>query len=117
MGTPASDSKAGSEARGAPRRRTLLGATIVHGEDLLTLACTVRDWSDTGVKIELPPMTVLPDRFWLLDHRTAVAYEAKLLWRRENRAGLELIGHSALDAASDPRLRILRRIWVEKAPR
>jgi hypothetical protein len=36
------------------RHRTLLGATLVYGPDLLTVDCTIRDRSDRGVRIELP---------------------------------------------------------------
>src|ERR1035438_8607009 len=98
-----------------PRRRTFIGATIVHGPDLLTLDCVVVDTSDTGVKITLPPLTVLPETFWMLDRRIALAHESRLIWRRGNFAGVEFVGRKALDAESDPKLRILRRIWLEKA--
>jgi hypothetical protein len=97
--------------------RAFLGATIVHGEHLHCVDCIVRDASDTGVKISIPPLTVLPDRFWLLDHRLAVAHEARLAWRRGNFAGLEFVGRRALHGSADPAVGVLRRIWLEKAPR
>jgi len=59
----------------SPRRRTYIGATIVHGHEMMTVDCVVVDSSDTGVKISVPPMTMLPERFWMLDRRIALAHE------------------------------------------
>jgi len=101
----------------SPRRRTYIGATIVHGHEMMTVDCVVVDSSDTGVKISVPPMTMLPERFWMLDRRIALAHEARLVWRRGGFAGIEFVGRRELDTVSDPALRILRRIWLEKAPR
>jgi hypothetical protein len=103
--------------RDGDRPRTLLGATLVYGPDLLTVDCTIRDRTDRGVRIELPTMVLLPERFWMIEHRLAVAHEAKLVWRRGNLVGLELLARRGLDSETDPNLRRLRRIWMEKAPR
>jgi len=100
-----------------PRQRSFIGVTIVHGPDMMTLDCVVRDASDTGAKLSVPPLTVLPERFWLLDRRQAVAYDARLVWRRGDFAGVEFVGERALDEARDHETRMLRRIWIEKAPR
>jgi len=109
--------RADTEERRAPRHRTLIGATIVHGDDMLTVECTVRDWSDNGRRVQLPPLTVLPELFWLLEHRDPLANEAILRWRDETNAGLELLGHSGLEAATSRLHRLLHEIWIEKAPR
>jgi hypothetical protein len=105
------------ERRRVLRQRLLLAATVVHGEDMRTLDCVIRDCSDTGIQIELPKPTALPEQFWLLHHGFALAYEARLAWLRGTMAGLELIGHLSLDPITDPRLRALRRIWLERAPK
>lgn len=105
------------ENRRVGRRRTLLGATLVYGANLLTVDCMIRDWSDRGVRIELPTVVLLPERLWMIEHRMALAHEAKLVWHRGNLAGLELLVSRNLDPPTDPNLRGLRRIWMEKAPR
>lgn len=117
VGVLAVGRKAYAEERRAPRHRTLIGATIVHGDDMRTVECTVRDSSENGRKVRLPPLTILPELFWLLEHRTPLANEAKLRWRQENNAGLELLGHCELEVPTSPVLRLLHGIWAEKAPR
>ncbi|HEY5072215.1 MAG TPA: hypothetical protein VII63_09300 [Caulobacteraceae bacterium] len=84
---------------------------------MLSVPCTVRNWSETGVKIELPPQTALPRRFWLIDHRFALTHEARLVWRDENFAGLELLAPRELAPEGNPLLRFLRGIWAAKPAR
>jgi hypothetical protein len=117
MERPESISDEDGEPRRSPRHRTFLGATIVHSAEMHTIPCTIRDWSDKGVKVELPPMALLPLRFWLIDHRIDLAHEVRLTWRRGNFAGLELIDCRELNLSTDPQTRILRRVWLEKVPR
>jgi hypothetical protein len=105
------------EHRRAVRHRTFLGATIVHGDAMLTMACSVRDWSDVGARIEVPLLPVLPGKFWLLDRRSPVAMECRLVWRRENLIGVEFTDRKDLEGATEYRLAILRGIWKENAPR
>ena len=105
------------DARAQPRRRALLGATIVYGPDMLTVECKIRDWSDNGVRGQLPTMVLLPERFWIIEHRIAFAHEARLVWREGNLVGLELLARRGLDPATDRNLKFLRRIWMDKLPR
>ena len=106
-----------SDKRRGQRHRTFRGATIVYGDDLLTLDCTVHDQSGGGLMIELPPLTLMPDRFFLVVHHGAFTSDVRIRWRRENMAGLEVLGQSDVDARTSAPLRVLRGIWVEKEPR
>jgi len=117
MDEVSADPELAPERRRALRQRLLLAATVVFGEDMRTLDCIIRDCSDTGIQVELPRPTALPERFWLLHHGFALAYEARLAWLRGTMAGLELVGHLGLDPITDPRLRALRRIWLARAPK
>jgi len=117
MGNLAASSQEPEDGRRAVRHRTFLGATIVHGDDMLTVACSVRDWSESGARIEVPPLPVLPAKFWLLDRRSPVAFEARVVWRRENIIGVEFTDRRDLEGATQPRMVILRGIWMENAPR
>jgi hypothetical protein len=113
IGKPAPD----KDARAQPRHRALLGATIVYGPDMLTVDCKIRDWSDNGVRVQLPTMVLLPEHFWIIEHRIAFAHEARLIWRKDDLVGLELLARRGLDPATDRNLKFLRRIWMEKLPR
>jgi hypothetical protein len=104
-----------AKRRRALRTPMLVAATIVYGEDMRTVDCVIRDCSDAGIQIALPRAMALPAQFWLIHHGFARAYEAGLMWRRENVAGLQLVGHLGLDPITDPRLQPLRRIWLARA--
>jgi len=117
MGAVADRWESGEDARRSVRHRTFLGATIVHGDEMLTQACSVRDWSDHGAKLEAPPLPVLPPTFWLLDRRSPVALECRIVWRREALLGVEFTDRRDLAGATNPRLVLLHDIWKENAPR
>jgi len=117
METIAKKRQAREDTRAHPRRRALLGGTIVYGDEMLTVECKIRDWSENGVKVELPTAVLLPKRFWFIEHRLGFAHEAKRVWRRGQLAGLELLVRRGLDPATDRNLKVLRRIWMDKLPR
>ena len=105
------------EKRRGQRHRTLRGATIVYGDCLLTLDCTVHDRSGGGMMIELPPLSVMPDRFFLVEHRNVLASDVRVRWRQENKAGLEILAQTDVDSTTSAPLRVMRGIWIEKEPR
>jgi hypothetical protein len=117
MAEPALKLESDPEGREAPRRRVLLGATLVFGPDMLTVRCSVRDLSQVGAKIQVPDALALPSTVWLVNHTIPAAHECKIVWRRGNLIGLQFIRHLGLDPLKDERLKPLRRIWLENAPR
>ncbi|HZK98848.1 MAG TPA: hypothetical protein VFC47_03020 [Caulobacteraceae bacterium] len=109
MAQPAKSFSVADEPRRAPRSRTRLAAKIIFGEAMRIVECVVRDWSDLGVKIEMPVAADLPERLWLLDQRFPLAHEVRLIWRRGRFAGLELA--DAIDHHdAHPHVRVLRRL-------
>lgn len=117
MSGTATRAESDGEGRRSDRHKTFLGATIVHGDDMLAMACSVRDWSEHGARLEVPPLPVLPATFWLLDRRSAVAFAARVIWRREGFLGVEFTDRQDLEGVTKPRMVILRNIWLENAPR
>ena len=95
-----------AEARRSPRRdaggRTVPGGLGVAAATALTTI------------LVLVFAEVLPERIWLLDHRNTLVNEARLLWRRDDVAGLELLDHCGLDPATNPLLGLLMSVWSKK---
>jgi hypothetical protein len=100
------------DKRTSPRRRVLLSALIVdHGFGTI-FRCQVRDVSDQGARLNIPDCFLVPAGFWLIALSSAVAYEAKLAWRRFPSLGVSLGDPIELD---EPSTRIgvkLRGVWL-----
>ncbi|MFM9973891.1 MAG: PilZ domain-containing protein [Beijerinckiaceae bacterium] len=79
------------ERREDNRRRCLLGARVVFNGRASTYSCTVRNVSDTGAMLifgEKPYVPLLIEL--LLDNRRTVA-PARVIWRDDNRIGLQFL--------------------------
>ena len=105
------------EARKAVRHRVFLWATLTLGEQMLTVDCLLRDWSDNGARIELPTPMLLPDEVWLVERHMPIAYQSRVVWRRARFVGVAFVHRHSLDNPADPRLRILRRLWAQHMTR
>lgn len=79
-----------TQQRTAPRMRALKGAKIIFENRASTMDCTVRNISDTGVKIALAAPTVLPDQFFLRleDGRE---FRCIVRWRKMAEFGVEFL--------------------------
>lgn len=99
------------EARRSPRRDDLGQTTVIHAQgSFKPLTCSIRDWPDHGLRIAVPPRTVLPARLWALDHHNTMVNEARLLWRRNDVGGPALLDHCGLDRATNPLLDLLMSV-------
>ncbi|MHA6297998.1 PilZ domain-containing protein [Devosia sp. CAU 1758] len=74
------------ERRIAPRRNTLIHASIAMG--FSTVPCIVRNVSETGAKLEVGRVTGIPDRFDLIvpGHRPQ---PCRVVWRALKELGVE----------------------------
>lgn len=100
------------EKRVAPRRRVLLSALIVDHDFGTIFRCQVRDVSEQGARLNIPDCFLVPAGFWLIALSSAVAYEAKLAWRRFPSLGVSLGDPIDLN---EPTTRIgikLRGVWL-----
>jgi hypothetical protein len=103
--------KATSDHRRAPRQRTYIGGKLVYG-DYFSLDCVVRDINTDGARLQIPDGQAVPDKVYLVDLKTAIAYDAHVVWRRYPQVGLEFDHQNGLAEASTPHLRILRQLWM-----
>jgi hypothetical protein len=98
------------ERRSAPRRRTLLTATMRFECGTKSHDCQVRNLSDGGARLEFPMPSMLPQAFDLdvpyLDQR----FRAEIAWRSDQALGVRLqknMGGSGETLSQAERIRAL----------
>jgi len=105
-----------ADHRQTPRQRSYLGGKLVYG-DYFSLDCVVRDITDGGAKLQLPQGQAVPDKVYLVDLKTAIAYDAHVVWRRYPLIGVAFDHQHGLAEASTPHLRILKQLWMSSRER
>ena len=103
--------------RKAPRNRCFLACTVVYGPHDITVPATVRDISDFGARITLPPFTPLPPTFRILMKQSGRCHEARTAWRRGEVLAVEFISDIDMTSQVDESVRLLRRRALEMAGR
>jgi len=81
----------GAEQRIAPRRKALKGGKVGLS-NWTTIDCTIRDVSDTGVRLSFSSPTGLPDAFRLLFVSGNRMSDVRTVWQKGLAAGLEFTG-------------------------
>jgi hypothetical protein len=87
-----------AEQRPSPRRRALLGGRIVYAEGRFSLPCTIRNISESGLRIAFAPNTTLPARFYLINARERMIYRGQIIWANKAEAGLKIEEMFSADA-------------------
>jgi hypothetical protein len=104
-----------SESRGAARRRVLRSGRVAYGEGMST-DCPIRDESATGARISIGAHP-LPRDLLLVCVSTGVAYEAHVVWRRGQDAGVRFGRRHLLErqaATPATSLRLAQRLWSHR---
>jgi len=83
----------------------------------MSFDCVIRDVSEMGAKLAIPPDRQIPELFLVIDMRTRMAYRSKLIWQTKGEIGVEYQSTMALTANLDRSLRFLNRLWLERAAR
>jgi hypothetical protein len=76
------------EKRLAPRRNTMIVATIVYGGGQTRLDCVIRNLSESGAKLEVPTVKGIPQSFDLLVPRH-YPHHCRVVWRSLKELGVE----------------------------
>jgi hypothetical protein len=76
------------ERRNSARARVIYGGVIAYNERRSTMECVIRNFSETGAKVEFENAALLPDQIDLLIAKKSRAFSAKIIWRRANESGL-----------------------------
>jgi PilZ domain len=96
------------DGRKSARKRVILGGKVVYNEGTYCVDCRIRDISDGGARIVLPPDIVIPTRVVLIDTRNATAYEAQVVWIKAPEFGLKYLSTQSMRALP-PHLTYLKR--------
>jgi hypothetical protein len=100
-----------AERRDLSRRRTLLKGKIAYGDGAFSMDCVIRDLSKTGARIALAKGQTMPTRSYLIDMRSAIAYECVVAWIRAPLFGLRFVSQHNLQYVTNPSLAYLKRLW------
>lgn len=76
-----------SESRIAPRKRILKSGTIDLGAGG-TIACAVKNLSETGAALEVSTPLFIPERFKLVIDTEHIDRPCEIVWRKEKRIGI-----------------------------
>ena len=95
----------------------LLPGVIAYDGGIYSVDCTLRDLSDAGARVLMPKYTQFPSRFYLINVRDRVAYEARVIWCGVSEAGVAFTKTLALADGLDPNLSYLKRMWLARAVR
>lgn len=106
-----------SERRPASRRRVLLPGLVVYGNGAYTCDCTLRSLSVSGARIAMTQHLELPARFYLINIRDGLAYDAQLVWRNGADVGVRFDSSVPLTNNNDLVFGRLRDLWLAKVPR
>jgi hypothetical protein len=102
------------DARGAPRKRTLLKGMLSYGKACeFTVDCIIADISEAGARVQIQPGPPTPTELYLVHLRERVAYESTVAWRRGNNLGLKFVSKHELEKAESPDLKVLRQHCIE----
>jgi hypothetical protein len=89
-----------------------LAGKVVYGGGGTALNCTIRDLSEAGAKIRLARGECIPTRVFLIERRTATAYEARVKWIKAPDFGLAFTNAYNLEQPLPAHLRYLDRVWA-----
>lgn len=83
----------------------------VHGET--AIECTIRGISVGGAQVQPSESLQLDKEIYLVDTRRDIAYWAKVVWIKDDRAGLSFIRSHALSSELPDKLQFLKSILLD----
>jgi hypothetical protein len=79
------------DRRRSVRHRMLKPARIVFDRRFSPVDCTLRNLSDHGAMLSLPTRSAIPYDFDLELGWTASVHRCRLVWRQEDRVGVQFV--------------------------
>jgi hypothetical protein len=78
------------ELRKAPRSRTFWKGTVLFPGGLRSTECTVRNFSETGARLDCGGVGDIPDHFQLkISQKHRTVFDCKVAWRRDGELGVQ----------------------------
>ena len=106
-----------SDRRPGHRTRSMLKGVITHGNGADSFSCSIRDFSETGARVELVRGAVIPGTVFLILVHDRVAHEASVMWYDKGEVGLKFVRTLPLDDSLDESLGYLKKLWHGSAVR
>jgi len=104
-----------AERRPKSRKQVLVGGIVAFDGGQRSFDCTIRDLSETGARIVAAKGAEFPPRFYLINIRDRVAYDARPVRSDGLEAGVVFQKTLPLSGLTDPALGFLKRMWMAKA--
>ena len=73
------------------RKRVMKGATIAYSNGKLTLPCVVRDFSQTGARLQIHPEQRVPNSFDLIVELDGIEVSCQLVWKKGEFAAVKFL--------------------------
>ena len=83
-----------AERRGAARERLFVAARLSYANGAISMACTVTQLSTEGARINVDGAVSLPESFDISIPQREFTARARLVWREENKAGIEFLAEA-----------------------
>ena len=99
------------------RRKVALPAILAAMDNGVSFDCLIRDLSETGAKLAVPPSEAIPEMFFIIDVRARTAHKATLIWQTKKEIGVQYQSTLALTIGLDRSLRFLNRLWLQRVAR
>ena len=77
------------ERRKLTRTRTLKSGKIIVHAHTSVVDCTVRNLSPKGALLTVASLAGIPEKFELVLEATGMQHQCRVIWRGENRLGVE----------------------------
>ena len=94
-----------------PRRRVLLSGLVTWSDGARSFQCTIRNLTDNGARISLPPGQTVPTNIHFINVRERTAHEALVVWNNGSDAGIAFVKTYSLANLNEPKLEYLNRLW------
>lgn len=107
----------GVDKRAEPRHRVFLGGKVVFDNTACSQNCTITDLSEHGARIRPESPDLMPSRFFLIDVKQGIAFDAQVVRSTYPELGLHFLAKHNLLLSSSPEFRALRKLWLDIAPR
>ena|ERR1700744_3531938 len=98
-----------AERRAASRRAVLLEGKAVHEFDRHAIPCQVRNLTDCGAKIAISNHHFLPQKLTFTILRDNHTFQANVIWRRGDQAGLAFLDDNRGNSTS------MSDFWLPRA--
>lgn len=88
------------ERRNIARRRSYLGGKMIFKDAHVTVDCLVRDFTDSGARVECPPDVLLPRELDIAIDSKGLQAQARVIWRQGHHLGLAFETEAATTAGT-----------------